>query len=315
MKFSIHLFLFLILMMTTSGLVELGLICLVEAGEEIVILKTNQKIPQYNLPAEAFKKALSYPVREFDIEGDLNKGRKLIEKIKHDKPRLIFAIGDKATFLAKEGFPDVPIIFSMVLNWKKLDLSKNKNITGISLDVPPESQFTHLKLIAPQISRIGVIYSPEASQELIRRAREISSGLGIKLVEVQVTSEKAVKKAWDGIKNQIDALWMVADPIVITQDNFEFLQKQTLQQKIPFLGYSENFVKAGALLSVSPDYETIGSQAASITLQILKDKQKPWDIQVTEPIGTVIVLNKATAKKLGLSLSDSILQLVNRTFE
>lgn len=313
MRRPFYLFLFLITI--TLSLAELGLICSVKAGEEIVILNTNQKIPQYNLSAEAFKKALSYPVREFDIEGNLGKGQKLIEKIKQDKPQLIFAIGDKATFLAKEGFSNVPIIFSMVLNWKKLDLLKNKNITGISLDVPPESQFTQLKLIAPQVSHIGVIYSPEASQELIRRAKEISTGLGIELVEVQVTSEKEVKKAWDGIKNRIDALWMVADPIVITRDNFEFLQKQTLQQKIPFLGYSENFVKAGALVSVSPDYETIGSQAASIALQILKDKQKPWDIQVTEPIGTIIVLNKATAKKLGLSLTDSILQLVNRTVE
>jgi putative ABC transport system substrate-binding protein len=286
-----------------------------EAGNEIVIIKTNQKIPQYNIPAETYKKALSYPIRELDIGGDLNKGRGLIGQMKQNKPKLIFTIGDKATFLAKEGFSDVPIVFSMVLNWKLLGLSENKNITGISLDVPPESQFTQLKLVVPNVARIGVIYSPEASQELIERAREISVGLGIELVRVQVTSDKEVKKAWDGIKNKIDALWMVADPLVITQDNFEFLQKQTLRQRIPFMGYSENFVKAGALLSVSPDYETIGSQAASVTLQILEDKKEPRDIQITEPIGTVIALNKNTAKKLGLSLNDPILQLIDRTYE
>jgi putative ABC transport system substrate-binding protein len=155
----------------------------------------------------------------------------------------------------------------------------------------------------------------EASQELIKRAEEISAGLGIELVSVQVASEREVKKAWDRVKNQIDALWMVADPVVITRDNFEFLQKQTLRQKIPFMGYSESFVKAGALLSVSPDYETIGSQAASIAVQILEDKQKPWDIQITEPIGTIITLNKSTAKKLRLPLNDMILSLANRTFE
>lgn len=287
----------------------------VKASEEIVILKTNQEILQYNIPANTFKKAVSYTIRELDMEGDLNKGRAFVQQLKQDPPRLIFTIGDKASFVAKEGFSEVPIIFSMVLNWKKLGLENVKNITGISLDVPPESQFTQLKLIAPQVSQIGVIYSSEASQELIYQAKKISADLGIELVSIQVTSGKNVRKAWKKIENRIDALWMVADPVVITQDNFEFLKEQTLRKKIPFLGYSESFVKAGALLAVSPDYETIGSQAASLTLQILEDRQKPGDIQITEPIGTVIALNKSTAKKLGLSLNDSILSFIDRAFE
>lgn len=314
MKYNIF-FIFLFFALPARGFVETDVTRVVEASEEVVILKTNQKISQYNIPAEVFKKALPYPIRELDMEGDLDKGQRLIAQVKRDKPRLIFAIGDKATFLAKKEFSETPVIFSMVLNWNKLKISENKNITGISLDVPPESQFTQLKLVAPRVSRVGVIYSPEASQELIERAKEISSGLGLGLVSYQVHSEKEVKKAWDKIKDQIDALWMVADPIVITTNSFEFLQKQTLRQKIPFMGYSESFVKAGALLSVSPDYETIGSQAASIAAQILEDKQKPWDIQVAEPIGTVITLNKNTAKKLGLLLDDRILSLIDRTFE
>ncbi len=69
------------------------------------------------------------------------------------------------------------------------------------------------------------------------------------------------------------------------------------------MGQSDNIVRRGALLAVGIDPNNIGVQAASMARNILKG-QKPKDIGVMPPLGTRLILNMATAKKIGLEINE-----------
>jgi ABC-type uncharacterized transport system substrate-binding protein len=76
----------------------------------------------------------------------------------------------------------------------------------------------------------------------------------------------------------------------------------TIADKKSFIVYSEQFVKAGALFSTSPNYSTIGSQLAIKSQQILEDRQKPSQVGISPIIGTFLTINKTTMKKLGMNI-------------
>jgi ABC-type uncharacterized transport system substrate-binding protein len=60
-------------------------------------------------------------------------------------------------------------------------------------------------------------------------------------------------------------------------------------------------------MSVSPDYETIGGQAALIAQQVLDGKVSPASIPPAPPVGTQITLNLDTARMLDLLIDPLVL--------
>lgn len=274
-----------------------------EAGVIAVLKDSN--LTAYNAPIAAFQKGVSDRVVIYDLGGELEKGKEIAQQLAQVPPDLVLALGAKSAFSARKYITQVPVVYALVLNPEKYGLSQ-PNVTGISLELPPETVFTQYKMFAPNISRVGVIYSA-GSEAQVTRAEQAVTGLGIKFVRAPVSDPGEVAGAFDRIKGSIDSLWMLPDVVVLTPDNFRLLLARSLAAKLPYLGFSENFVKAGALVSVSPDYAAIGSQAATIARQILEEKQAPSSLPPAAPIGTHLAVNVDTAKTLELKLESLVL--------
>ncbi|HET9062644.1 MAG TPA: ABC transporter substrate binding protein [Candidatus Binatia bacterium] len=82
---------------------------------------------------------------------------------------------------------------------------------------------------------------------------------------------------------------------------------------VAFLAFSENFVRAGALLSVSPDYATMGSQAAALIDRIVATKAASPTVQA--PIGSSLVINAETARELGIDVDMNMLSLADKVID
>ena len=92
----------------------------------------------------------------YDMKGDVDEGKTVIKNIKDSQisPKLILAVGVLATALVKEQFTDIPIIFCMVINYKRFNLA-GANMTGISSEVSVEDQFTILKELLGENKGLG----------------------------------------------------------------------------------------------------------------------------------------------------------------
>lgn len=275
--------------------------------------------PIYHRPVQSFRAAIPMETREFNLRDNIRRAPQLKREILDDPPTLIFALGAKAAFAAKlwtKERQDIPVLFAMVLNYQKYHLLDGQsNITGISSEVNPGNQFLNLTLFAPQIRRIGVIYSKEYSRELVAKATMATKMLGLELIETPITAKESFRRIYKELSGNVDGIWVLNDPVTYTLDNMDWLQQRCIQDQLVCIGQSVNLTQIGILLSVRPDAAGIGVQAASMSKNILERKQLPSTIGVMEPLGTNISLNLRTARRIGILLNPQALNLATTIIE
>jgi putative ABC transport system substrate-binding protein len=181
-----------------SGFFLLSLLALPPAiaATEVVILKSSD-IAAYNQAVAGFKAALPHTITlvEYDLQGDLDKGRKLARKIRASDPALVFAVGLKAAKAAQLEIVDIPILYSMVLDPAKYGLS-TPNMTGVLLEVPMDRQLASIKSLLPHVQHIGTLYDPAKTAAAIEDAfKLLRRSNTVELNAIAVSSEKEVPAA------------------------------------------------------------------------------------------------------------------------
>lgn len=273
----------------------------------------------YETPLRSFTDSVTRKVRVFNLHGDIRHDPGLKSRLFADRPSLILALGAKAAFVAKlwtQDRQDIPVLFAMVINWQKYKLLEGQhNIAGINSEVNPGNQFLNLSLFAPQIRRIGVIYSPQNSREIVEQARKAVTLLGMELIERHIKEGEDFQRIYRQLAPSVDGLWILNDPVTYTVDNMSWLETRCITDRLVCIGQSRNLTEIGLMLSVRPDLSNIGVQAASMTKNILERGQSPASIRVMEPLGTNIYVNRRTAERIGIDLSSRALNLATEVID
>jgi len=278
----------------------------------IVVVKSRDLAP-YNQAIQGLRKTLmahdpSLSVQELQFPQTEQDEKSFLEDLRKSRPDLIITVGTQATRSIGRRIPDVPVVFSLVLmagDSEVLFRRRPANVTGAAMDVPIAVQFERLKEIIPDLKRVGVIYNPRMTGDVIPVARAAAAAGSLTLVEIPVTNEDQVMKSMEGLKGRVDALWSVADSTVFTPRSVDSIHLFTLRDGIPFVGLSPSFVKAGALLSFSCDYEDVGAQSGEIAVEILKGKA-PSEMPVAYPRHVSLFLNLNTARAIHLEIPPGI---------
>jgi len=278
--------------------------------EDIIVVKT-RSIPSGEQILDGFKSICgsSISIKEYDMQGKLKKGKRIIKEIKESiklkPPKMVLTIGGPATKLAQEALTEIPILFSMVVNPQKKGFSGN-NISGITSDVPIKLQLEKLKAIVPGVKSIGVIYNPKNTDNIIQEVEQAASNMGFELVLYKVSSEKKVPLAIRNIIKEVNALLIITDRTVVNKNSFKYIVTTTLENKIPTMVYTDYLVKAGLLVSLTPDYFSIGEQAGNVVCNLQKSESNK-QLSVISPQKINLTINLKTAKRLGLNISQNIL--------
>ena len=239
----------------------------------------------------------------FQKEQELLNNKDIPAQILLKNPELILCIGSKALESLTGKINSVPILFAMVINYQKFHLEQYTNITGVSLQIPAESIFINFKTIHENFIRVGVISGKEYINSYLNQEKINLKNIGIDLLIDCINEPSELINSYQKIKKSIEVLWMVPDYSIFSLENILNLIKITRQEKMPFVVFSENFVKVGGLFSVSPNYRTIGSQLAVMAQKIIDDKITPVNISIAPVIGTILTINKNTARFIGLDLN------------
>jgi putative ABC transport system substrate-binding protein len=278
---------------------------------DIAILKSAD-ITAYNQAVETFKAAM--PDSKFvayDLQGDLERGYKLAKKIRATNADLVLAVGIKAALAAKREIPDIPIVYSMVLDPQKNGLTAD-NMVGITLEVPVERQFREMRSVLPGLKRVGVLYDPEKTGDLVDEARRQARNVGIELIGRQLRSEKEVPAATRSLIPEIEALWLIPDSTVLTEESINFLLSAALESNRPIIGFSSELVRNGALIGLSVNYEDIGRQAAGIARKIFNGQLKAPAVFPPEKLR--LALNVKTGKFLGIAIPADVVNRADQLY-
>ena len=240
-----------------------------------------------------------------------------LEEIRTLDPRLIITVGSFATKIISDRITDRPIIFSAVLNpetsefVRSLD-SPGGNITGASLDIPPDIQFTYLKRVIKNLDKVGVLYTDE-TENLIPPARAVASGMGLKLYALKIETEKDIPAALDSLNRVVEALWSVADGRIYSPRSTRFILLNTLRNSKPFMGFSSNLVESGALFGLDYDYKDIGRQAGKIVCEVLSGRS-PASIPVAVPGIIWFHYNEKTAGHIQVEIPEDLVAVAKEVY-
>lgn len=282
-------------------------------GFNVVALKSGS-IEPYNLALEGFKSESEADVVEYDLPSGAEDKKKILDAVRSKPPELILAIGIEALLLVKNEIYDIPIVYCMVMDPEKYSILHAKNnITGIVLRTSAMDQIVKLKTIMPNLQRLGVMYNPENTGHQIDEAKKTAEALGIDLIAKEIRSEKDVPDTLRRLIGKIDALWLIADSTVVNRDSFKFIILFTLENRCPIAAYSEAFVKAGAIMALSPDYFSIGQQAARLADNIVNKKGKP-STQLIMPDIAKLSVNLKTAGLCGVNIPEDIIDSAEEVF-
>lgn len=282
-------------------------------GKEVLVLISDKISTFEEVERGIYDSLADYNIYSYNFQGNTNEMKLIPAIVDRLKPNVVVAIG--ISILENlVGKVKVPIVFSMVINYKKFDIEKHDNITGISLQIPPESVFFNFKSIYPSFKKVGVICSKEYYTSFIQPSVEsIRSSLDVEVVPMIISSSKDFISAYNTLSKSVDVMWMVPDTTVLDKNSIIYFITESYKSLKPTIVYSEPFVKAGGFFSVSPSYSSVGSQVALAIRRIVEDKVSPRSIGIAPVIGTFTTINREIAKKL--NVSDSALGLVDNIIE
>ncbi len=275
---------------------------------KIVILNSDMSISKYYLAHAEFKSKITNLEAEVDLGSKWidEKGiKKMIRKI---DPDIIYCVGSYAYQTAYKFARKKNLVFSLVINWRRLPMGKNTY--GISNELYQGMQLMMYRYFFPDVNNIGVVYNKVYNKEWFDTAVKSAKEVGIKIIGWPISEPDEVESALNKLLPKVDALWLTPDPTVIHDiESVKKIFKRSEATRKPVFAYNKAFTNYGATLIVSADIGTMGRQAAGLVFNILADQKVTERVQ--NPAGSHITLNMKKIEEYGLNLNVEALDSVN----
>lgn len=272
----------------------LAIACASAAGqvtETPVLLLMESLAAPYQQAAQGFEQA--YPAGGFTrVQLDPDPKIRDARLAGLTSPRLLVVIGTEAARAARRRWPTIPLVYCLVLHPLQNALT-GPATGGVSMTVDPVDQVGILLKLLPGLQRIGVVYD-----EALAAAPPLRSFP--RLVRRQVRTPREAARALQELVPQVDAFWMLLDPVVANPANFRLLTDLSLRHRVPILAPAAPFVEAGALVSVGPDYHRSGRRAAEIA-QLVMGGRRAGDFSEPAP-AYIVTINGRVARQLGIAI-------------
>lgn len=286
---------------------------LAAAGQEIAILRSSD-LHAYTETIKGFKATApgSATYVEYDLRGDLERGKRLAKKIRDAHVSLVVAVGLKAAQAAQLEIPDLPILYMMVVNPFHHDLTAD-NMTGILLEIPADRQFKLLRTFLPNLRQIGVLYDPSKSDSRVQEATLQAAIHQFQLRGFSVQSGRETPQQLRTLLSESDALWLIPDSTVLTNESIRFILESALNKEVPVIGFSPELTRMGALLSLSISYSEVGRETGRLAKRILNhDTRLPLKPIPVEHVR--LTVNMKTARYLGITIPKELETLIDETY-
>jgi ABC-type uncharacterized transport system substrate-binding protein len=218
-------------------------------------------------------------------------------------------MGSEAALALSQIPIDAPVLATMILR-SDADSAKaprNKTLAAITLDVPIDALAVRLKEVFPGKTRLGIILNPDwpglSSAGLQAQAKQ----LGLAARVAVCSRAENVLAAFLSLKGQADFVWCLPDNSLYNSVTVQALLLASLNNRIPIIGFSSSFVRAGALMGVYPDFREVGTQTAEAVRNYLAGRPLPtlerprvFRVAVNQRVGRLLGMEPSISKEVAL---------------
>ena len=231
--------------------------------------------------------------------------------------------GSVSALAAKRATATIPIVFAGVgADPIKVGLVASLNRPGgnITGNTTSSNELNAKKLeilqdLVPATAAIALLVNPDGptANSAVQDMQQAAHGLGRRLLVVRASNEREIDTAFAGVGEQS------AGGLIVAPDGFFGARRDQLvalaaRHKIPVLGESPPYARAGGLISYGADNSEAHRQAGIYVGKILKGA-KPADLPVLQPTKFDLVINLKTAKALGITIPNALLILATELIE
>jgi len=184
------------------------------------------------------------------------------------------------------------------------------NVTG-QISISRELIDKRLELFTaavPGLSRVGVLWNPDLAHRVdeFREGEEAARALGLDVRSLEARDPGALGAAFERASaERVDGLVLI-DNLVLT-GNPTRVGELARRHRLPMSSTGRPSVAAGGLLDYGPNTPARYRRTAYYVDRILKGAD-PAELPVERPTVFELVINLKTARELGLTIPESVLQ-------
>lgn len=211
--------------------------------------------------------------------------------------KLVVAVGIGACERFKEAGAGLRLLPSVVLRGD-LKACGARRAGAIYADVPVVTVLEHLHELFPQKLRVGLIHrpsSPALDAGTLARIQQIGYVLSIELCP----GPEKLLSAFSSLKGRVDFVIAEPDAELYNNATIKPLVLAAIDARLPIVGFSAGFVRAGALLGVYPDFHDLGCQTGELMQQLLLDKGHATETGARK---VTVAINPRIARLIGFEV-------------
>ena len=257
------------------------------------------------------------------VDGRLVQAPALAAELVALNPDIIVTAGFEATAAAKDATTTIPIVGAIlgpdpVSSGLVASLARpGGNLTGL-VAVPPGMTGKHLQIlkeVLPGLDRLAVLWNASSPAKVIqfKDVQSVAPTFELQVLPVEVRRDADFDGAYQAIvASRPGALFVLQDPLMAS--HAADITAFAVGQRLPTMFEIRVYTDAGGLMSYGVRSVERYYRAATYVDKILKGA-KPADLPVEQPTAFDFIVNLKTARAIGVTIPQSVLQQATETLQ
>ena len=237
-------------------------------------------------------------------------------------PDVLVGVTTNAAIAVKRASGSVPVVFMGVTDPVSAGLvaslgQPGGNATGVTnmAAILTGKRLEYLKTTLPSVTKIAVLWDPKAPGSVPQweESKERAKALGLTMYSMDVSSSEQYEQAFArAVAARSGAVWVTLNPLA--NSNQIRITDLAAKHRLPSVCARADYADNGCMLSYGPGYSTEGRDAARYVDKLLKGA-KPSELPVEQPTKFELIVNQKAARRLGVSVPQTILMQADRVVE
>ena len=235
---------------------------------------------------------------------DTEHGLDSLDLLNIKKQNLVISIGSKTTQSLLKLDLNKPILSALIplqiYKSLKKKYSTKADWSSLVIDHPLERQFYLISAIMGSDKKTGIIlgpYTKDLNEDLINASNRSSQK--IKIEEIENTEQ--LTPSLKSLSRTSDVLLTLPDPGIYNKATIRGILLLSYRKKLPIIGFSHAYVKAGAIAAVYSKPEQISLQLVNITQHFMQHSF--FDKKRFNPNDFSVAINRNIARSLGIKIA------------